>query len=117
MFTRVAAFAATLAMACAPAIAGDADIGQWFKSLKQPATGASCCDIADCHAVEAEEQPDGRWKARIYDEWVPIPQSVVLGERSRIGAAVACTSPPLYYPGTSGPSFSIFCFAPPALSM
>ena len=36
------------------AVANSEDRGAWFKSLRQPGTGMSCCDIADCHRTVAD---------------------------------------------------------------
>ena len=46
-----------LGVASAPAAPPDgadpnSPIGQWFQSLKQPGSGASCCSIADCRPVD-----------------------------------------------------------------
>ncbi len=38
------------------------DRGSWFKSLKQPGTGYSCCDISDCRRAEADWR-EGQWWA------------------------------------------------------
>lgn len=57
--TRAIVLAAALAL-----IAGVADArpppgapspeAEWFRSLKQPGNGASCCSLADCHRVGVE---------------------------------------------------------------
>jgi hypothetical protein len=78
----------------------------WFHSLKQPVTGMSCCDIADCHATQADWR-QGEWWAKVEGEWQPVPKSKLLKKTSIDGQAYVC----------SGPSRVIYCFVPPVLGM
>lgn len=87
------------------------DRGAWFKSLKQPATGASCCDISDCRRTEATlnviqnaagERVD-QWIADVEGEMTPIPSEKVLDKKSIDGEAYVC----------SGYGRKIFCFVKP----
>ena len=82
------------------------DRGSWFKSLKQPATGMSCCDISDCAQTTADWR-NGQWWAIVKGEWTPIPQEKELEKRSIDGDAYVC----------AGPRGTIYCFIKPNLSM
>jgi hypothetical protein len=78
-------------------------VGQWFQSLKQPGTGASCCSIADCRPVEYRLSPDG-YEAFLDAKWVRIPDHTILhGKTNPIDRAVLCRAP------ISG---LILCFVP-----
>ena len=52
------ALSATLVHALPPDNA-DPAMAPWFKSLKQPGTGAECCSISDCRAVEVRRDAKG----------------------------------------------------------
>ena len=82
------------------------DRGAWFKSLRQPKTGMSCCDISDCRRTTADWR-DGQWWARVEGEWTPIPQEKQLEKVSIDGDAYVC----------SGPTRVIYCFVPPTFGM
>ena len=82
------------------------DRGSWFKSLKQPLTGASCCDISDCRRAEADWKA-GQWWADVQGEWTPIPKEKELKKSSIDGDAYVC----------SGYGRKIFCFIPPTMAM
>lgn len=84
------------------------DRGSWFKSLKQPGTGVSCCDISDCKAVEARWQAGGWWMQLPDASWLEVPQAKVLQQPMSIdGEAYACT---LVYDGDT----LVRCFIPPS---
>lgn len=56
---RALALAAVLALIGGVAVArmpagGPTPEAEWFRSLKQPGNGASCCSIADCHRVDVD---------------------------------------------------------------
>ena len=76
--------------------------GAWFKSLRQPGTGYSCCDISDCRRTEADWR-DGQWWARVAGEWTPIPSDKELEKQSIDGDAYVCSSP----------TRRIYCFIKP----
>ena len=78
------------------------DRGSWFKSLRQPKTGYSCCDISDCKRTEADWR-SGQWWAVVSGEWTPIPPEKELEKQSIDGDAYVCSSP----------SRRIYCFVRP----
>lgn len=55
----------------------------WYKDLKQPHTGASCCNgttadaPGDCRPTKAYKVGD-QWKALLDGEWVSVPYNVVI---------------------------------------
>lgn len=96
-----------LAIAAAPGYARAENArAAWFRSLKQPMTGMSCCAMADCHQTTADWRGDGWW-ARIEGQWTPIPRGKLLDKTSIDGQAYVCT----------GPMRTIYCFVPPTLGM
>ncbi len=84
------------------ATANAQDRSSWFKSLKQPGTGISCCDISDCRRAEADWR-DGQWHAVVEGEWTPIPPEKELDKESIDGDAYVCSSP----------TRRIYCFIKP----
>lgn len=76
---------------------------EWFKSLKQPGSGFSCCDKSDCRRTDADWRA-GQWWAVVSGEWTPIPQDKVLLDKQSIdGDAYVCSSP----------NRRIYCFVRP----
>jgi hypothetical protein len=72
----------------------------WFKSLRQPRTNQSCCDMADCRAVEYRIVGDHyqafigrefpRWTNPPFG-WVDVPNANVLHRRDNpTGEGIAC---------------------------
>ena len=98
------AFLLPLLVAASSAIAEDRST--WFKSLLQPDTGLSCCDISDCRRADADWH-DGQWWAVLEGQWTPIPPQKELAKRSIDGQAYVCSSP----------SRKVYCFVKPDLSM
>ncbi len=78
----------------------------WFRSLKQPNTGMSCCDVSDCRRTDADYR-QGQWWAEVEGNWTPIPQEKQLDKLSIDGDAYVC----------SGPRGTIYCFVPPSMAM
>ncbi len=102
------ALLAGLVAACAFAFvasAGAEDRGAWFKSLRMPNTGFSCCDISDCRRTDANWR-DGQWWAVVDGAWTPIPPSRELDKQSIDGDAYVCASP----------TRRIYCFVKPNLA-
>lgn len=70
---------------------------EWFKSLRQPLTGASCCDISDCKKTEARvsfelegQSAKEHWEVKVEGTWTPVPSEVILEKRSVDGEAYVC---------------------------
>ena len=80
------------------------DRGDWFKSLRQPGSGQSCCDLADCKRTEADWKGEG-WVAHYPDgEPVRVPNSIILKKPSIDGDAYLCSHPQ---------SKKLYCFIRP----
>jgi hypothetical protein len=85
---------------------GHAENHDWYKDLRQPGTGYSCCNGAvngiegDCRPTRAYLQEDGTWKAMIDGHWMPVPPRVVLQRLAPDGNSHIC----------AGKSGLIYCF-------
>lgn len=82
--------------------------GDWFRSLKQPGTGISCCDISDCRRTQAKWH-NGQWTAIVRGHPRNIPASRILKDTETIdGEAYVCAS-------ENGPAetATIYCFVRP----
>jgi hypothetical protein len=77
---------------------GHAENHDWYKELKQPGTGYSCCNgtvngiEGDCRPTRAYLQDDGTWRALIEGRWVPVPPRVVLKQLAPDGNSHICAS-------------------------
>ena len=117
MCMRAAIVAILLALVGAPVGAGafaqDGQHGQghaenhdWYRDLKQPGTGASCCNgttsgiEGDCRPTRAYIGDDGVWRALIDGHWTVVPPRVVLQNLAPDGNSHICAN-------RSG---SIYCF-------
>ena len=68
----------------------DGPTNRWYKSLKQPQTGISCCDISDCEPVDSRTASD-HYEVFINDKWWAVPGKVILESTPNpTGSAVAC---------------------------
>ncbi len=85
----------------APPQNADGTYRAWFQSLRQPATGLSCCSISDCRMTEYRAGQEG-YEVLIDEHvipgakahWVPVPQDKVLrGIDNPTGRAVVCAHP------------------------
>ena len=85
---------------------------QWFRSLRQPDTGLSCCDISDCKRTEADWK-QGSWWANVRGLKRPVPPEKVLEKpRSIDGEAYVCATE------IGNPAYAtIYCFIPPNMAM
>ena len=83
-----------------PPEGADMSLVPWFKSLRQPRTDQSCCDMADCRRVQYRTAGD-HFQAFIGDEfprwtnaphaWVDVPNANVLHRRDNpTGEGIAC---------------------------
>lgn len=80
------------------------DRGTWFKSLKQPGTDVSCCDISDCKRTDATWRK-GQWFATDGDGGeVEIPPGRVIDKESIDGEAYVCLSS----------TKKVYCFVKPS---
>ena len=77
---------------------GHAENHDWYKELKQPGTGYSCCNgtvngiEGDCRPTRAYLQDDGSWRALIDGRWVVVPPRVVLKQLAPDGSSHICAS-------------------------
>ena len=103
------ALSSTLVHALPPDNA-DPAMAPWFKSLKQPRTGAECCSVSDCRAAEVrrdsqgyEVKVDQKWHVSAIF-WLRVPAERIIDERGNpTGGAVLCYTP----------EAGILCFVPP----
>lgn len=85
---------------------GHAENHDWYRDLKQPNTGYSCCNGSsattegDCRPTRAYLNDDGMWYAMIDGRWVPVPPRVVLRQLAPDGRSHVC----------AGKSGMIYCF-------
>jgi hypothetical protein len=85
---------------------GHAENHDWYKELKQPGTGYSCCNgttngvEGDCRPTRAFLTEDGTWKALVNGRWMPVPPRVVLQNLAPDGNSHVC----------AGKSGMIYCF-------
>ncbi len=88
--------AALLAAAPAPAAPpenADPALAPWFQSLRQPETGISCCDVADCRPTEYRTVGDA-YEVWVDDRWMTVPPRRILQRADNpIGRAVVCWTP------------------------
>ena len=72
---------------------GHAENHDWYKDLKQPQTGYSCCNgrtgttDGDCRPTRAYLNDDGMWYALLDGQWVPVPPRVVLKQLAPDGSS------------------------------
>jgi hypothetical protein len=74
----------------------------WYKSLKNPISGGSCCDESDCRPIEARLR-DSHWEILVGTEWQVVPDERVLKRDNQDGRPIAC----IY-------GDELLCFVPPA---
>ena len=77
---------------------GHAENHDWYKELKQPGTGFSCCNgtingvEGDCRPTRAYLNDDGQWYALLNGRWVTVPPRVVLQQLAPDGRSHICAS-------------------------
>ena len=85
---------------------GHAENHDWYQGLRQPDTGASCCNGSangvegDCRPTRAYIGDDGVWRALIEGRWIVVPPRVVLQNLAPDGNSHIC----------AGKSGAIYCF-------
>jgi hypothetical protein len=83
-----------------PPEGADPALAPWFKSLRQPQSNQSCCDMADCRTVQYRKAGDHfqafigddfpRW-SNVPHAWVDVPNANVLHRRDNpTGEGIAC---------------------------
>ena len=83
-----------------PPDGADPALAPWFKSLRQPGTNQSCCDMTDCRMVQYRKAGDHfqafigddfpRW-SNVPHAWVDVPNANVLHRRDNpTGEGIAC---------------------------
>jgi hypothetical protein len=77
---------------------GHAENHDWYRDLRQPDTGVSCCNghsatsEGDCRPTRAYLNDDGLWYALLDGQWVPVPPRVVLRQLAPDGRSHICAS-------------------------
>ena len=85
---------------------GHAENHDWYKDLRQPGTGYSCCNgtfngiDGDCRPTRAYQSDDGTWRAMVNGRWQPVPPRAVLQRLAPDGNSHIC----------AGKSGMIYCF-------
>ncbi len=70
----------------------------WYKELRQPGTGYSCCNGSsdgidgDCRPTRAYQGEDGAWRAMINGKMERVPPAVVLKSLAPDGNSHICAS-------------------------
>ena len=71
----------------------DPKLAPWFRGLRVPGTGTSCCSIADCRPAESRVV-DGHYEVFIQGKWLPVPPALILERTDNpTGQAVVCWTP------------------------
>lgn len=84
---------APFAASAAPPENADPALAPWFQSLRQPETGMSCCDIADCRPTDVRTVED-HYEVLINGIWMPVPARRILQRGDNpTGRAVVCWTP------------------------
>ena len=74
----------------APPPDADPTLAPWFRDLREPDTGRSCCSISDCRPAEARTRGD-HYEVLIEGQWLPVPPEKVLNRSDNpTGRAVVC---------------------------
>lgn len=90
----------------------NSEIGVWFRSLRAPGTGESCCGIADCKNYPVRII-DEAYQARFGGEWLEVPKGAILsGEDNPTGDYITCIAADYYYDGNLRPRVVCFKKAP-----
>ncbi len=88
--TILAALLAASPAKAAPPENADPALAPWFQSLRQPETGMSCCDIADCRPTEYRTVGD-QYEVWIENQWLPVPPRKILQRADNpVGRGIVC---------------------------
>src|SRR5690349_12182095 len=86
-------FLVALPVYAAPPPDADASLAPWFRALKVPGTGTSCCSIADCRPAESRIVGD-HYEVFIDGKWLRVPPELILPQADNpTGRAVVCWTP------------------------
>jgi hypothetical protein len=89
-----------------PDVAIDPELSEFFRSLRSPTYGFSCCDVSDCRRLPSR-QVGSTYQVLISGSWVEVPNDVIIrGRENPVGEAVTCYLP----------HFGIVCFLPGSLT-
>jgi hypothetical protein len=104
-FILTATLAFPMPLAAAPPDGADPNspLGIWYRSLKVPGTGQSCCNVTDCRPVDSAWIAGDRWHVRIDGAIIDIPASRVLSRENPDGRGIICRS-----------VWEVLCFVPPS---
>ncbi|SKA35593.1 hypothetical protein SAMN02745126_05690 [Enhydrobacter aerosaccus] len=109
-FRRWSVVARPIVLLCATALAlpalaqegfhgqGHAQNHDWYRDLKQPETGYSCCNgtidgrEGDCRPTRAYLSEDGMWHALVDGHWITVPPRAVLKQLAPDGNSHICAS-------------------------
>lgn len=87
-------------------VAIDPAMSEFFRSLRSPTYGFSCCDVSDCRRLPSR-QVGGTYQVMIDGGWVDVPDAVIIrGRENPVGEAVTCYLP----------RYGIMCFLPGSLT-
>src|SRR5690242_4375759 len=92
------ALLAGLVVAALPALGApppdaDPNLAPWFRGLRAPGTGTSCCSIADCRPVESRIIGD-HYEVFVEGKWLRVPPDLILNRTDNpTGHAVVCWTP------------------------
>lgn len=76
-----------------PPANADMSLAPWFRSLRQPGTGMSCCSIADCRPTDFRIH-NGHYEAKVSGHWRHVPADTILKRADNpTGRAVVCYTP------------------------
>lgn len=77
---------------------GHSENHDWYEKLKQPGSGASCCNgtingvEGDCRPTRAYQKDDGNWYALLDGRWIQVPPKVVLQQLAPDGRSHICAN-------------------------
>lgn len=86
------------------------ELKPWFESLQSRA-GAACCDGTDATRLDDVdwESRAGRYRVRLYGEWIDVPEGAVVDGPNRAG-------PAMVWPVRGYLGMTIRCFMPGSMS-
>ena len=109
-----------------PPAGGPTPEADWFRSLKQPGTDASCCDLSDCHRVRDQDvrTTGGHWEFKLTKEsfrdtitdnqWHKVPEDKWLRNKDNpTGHLVICGN---NWGAVGGGAFNVWCAIKPFMT-